>query len=430
MSGQGFWPESQRPLNWRFPTEPVGRWQVFGQTLFSISESMISSNKKEHEETHAILTAILESSNDAIIGSTPGGKIIRWNKKAEEIYGYTVGEVANKNISMLMPPDRSGDVFGLLKKLQKGESVEHVEIVQVTKAGKTIHIDLTIMPIKAGGGKLVGASAIARDITDLKRAEKELKKYAEELQRSKHDLEQFAYISSHDLQVPLRMITSYMQLLHRRYKNRLDTEAEEYIDFAVKGAIRMKRLIDALLAYSRVNQRCKAFERIESSLPLRRALSNLEEKIKETGAVVTFAELPQVKADSMQLMQLFHHLVDNALNYRNQQDPIIHIAAERLAREWIFSVRDNGVGIEAKYAQRIFWIFQRLQHDKNGSSTGIGLPLCKKIVERHGGRIWFESTPGKGTIFYFSIPEKETEVMNPDDETNPNAAKPQVQNEN
>ncbi|CAN5860379.1 N/A [soil metagenome] len=226
----------------------------------------------------------------------------------------------------------------------------------------------------------------------------------EELQRSNQELEQFAYVASHDLQEPLRMVSSYMQLIERRYKGKLDADADQFIDFAVDGAKRMQALIQALLAYSRVGSRGKPLEPTSSAKVFEEVMANLQIAIEEAGATVTHDELPTVMADATQLSQLLQNLASNALKFRGAEAPRIHIGVKKEKRNWIFSAHDNGIGIEQQFFDRIFVIFQRLHTRGEYPGTGIGLAVCRKIVERHGGRIWLESEPGKGTTFYFTIP--------------------------
>lgn len=226
----------------------------------------------------------------------------------------------------------------------------------------------------------------------------------EELQRSNQELEQFAYVASHDLQEPLRMVSSYMQLIERRYKGKLDADADQFIDFAVDGAKRMQALIQALLAYSRVGSRGKPLEPTSCAKVLEEVMSNLQLAIEEAGAIVTHDEMPTVMADATQLSQLLQNLISNALKFRGAEAPRIHLGVKKEKGNWKFSVHDNGIGIEKQFFDRIFVIFQRLHTRGEYPGTGIGLAVCRKIVERHGGRIWLESEPGKGTTFYFTIP--------------------------
>jgi PAS domain S-box-containing protein len=247
---------------------------------------------------------------------------------------------------------------------------------------------------------------LQQELAERQRAEKRLEHYAAELERSNKELEQFAYIASHDLQEPLRMVTSYLQLLERRYGNNLETDAHEFIEYAVDGATRMHLLINDLLTYSRVSTRAKPFESTDCSVLLNQVLTNLKVAIEESEATITFDELPTTKADATQLTQVFQNLLSNAIKFHKQDTPPhIHVSAERQKDAWRFSVRDNGIGIAPEHTERIFLIFQRLHTREEYPGTGIGLAVCKKIVERHGGRIWLESEPGSGSTFHFTVPD-------------------------
>ena len=225
-----------------------------------------------------------------------------------------------------------------------------------------------------------------------------------DLERSNKELEQFAYVASHDLQEPLRMVSSYTQLLAVRYEDQLDDKAKKFIDYAVDGAVRMQRLINDLLAYSRVSTQGKTLQMIDSHAVLGETLRNLAAALGESGAIVNNDDLPAVRADATQLSQLFQNLIGNAIKFRGAEVPRIRISACELDREWRFSVMDNGIGIDAQYAEKVFVIFQRLHTRQEYPGTGIGLAICKRIVERHGGRMWFESEPGHGSTFYFTLP--------------------------
>jgi PAS domain S-box-containing protein len=248
---------------------------------------------------------------------------------------------------------------------------------------------------------------LGREIATRKHAEEELKELTEELRRSNTDLEQFAYAASHDLQEPLRVVAGFVKLLEKRYRDGLDEKAHEFIDYAVDGVKRMQMLIKDLLAYSQLGTKGKTFTRTHCAVALEQAIYNLQASIEENGAEVTYDSLPTVMADTSQLSRLFQNLISNAIKFRGGEQLRIHISAERRGGEWVFSVRDNGIGIDPKYFERIFVIFQRLHTREEYEGTGIGLSVCKKIVERHGGRIWVESEVRKGSTFYFTIPAPE-----------------------
>ncbi len=235
---------------------------------------------------------------------------------------------------------------------------------------------------------------------------RQLAERADELARSNVELERFAYVASHDLQEPLRMVASYTQLLSKRYKGKLDADADEFIHFAVDGATRMQALINDLLIYSRVSTKGETFQAIDVSSIVERALANLQAAREESGAIISCDALPTVDGDALQLMQLFQNLIANAIKFRGDRRPEIHIGAVRDDAEWVFTVSDNGIGIDPKYADQLFVIFKRLHTRSEYPGTGIGLAICKKIVERHGGDIWIESVPRQGTTFYFTIPDR------------------------
>ena len=256
-------------------------------------------------------------------------------------------------------------------------------------------------------GTLKGGFGTTEDITAKKQAERDLQALMEELKRSNSDLEQFAYAASHDLQEPLRVVAGFVGLLEKRYKEKLDDKAQEFIEYTVDGVKRMQVLIKDLLAYSQVGTMGKTFKLTICSVALEQSIYNLHTAIEESGAEITYDSLPTVSADTSQLTRLFQNLIGNAIKFRGEERLKIHITAEQKGNEWIFSIRDNGIGIDPKFFDRIFVVFQRLHTREEYEGTGIGLAVCKKIVERHGGRIWVESKQGKGTTFYFTMPVME-----------------------
>jgi signal transduction histidine kinase len=252
---------------------------------------------------------------------------------------------------------------------------------------------------------LVSRDALQAEIVERKRAEAMREQALSDLKRSNEDLQQFAYIASHDLQEPLRMVSSYTQLLADRYANVLDEKAKQYIHYSVDGARRMQRLIEDLLAYSRVTTRGEEISFTDSQKAFDTAIENLRAAITEAGARITHDDLPTVKADPTQLEQLFQNLIGNSIKFRGDSPPQVHVSAMKSKDEWRFGVTDNGIGIDPKYGGKVFVLFQRLHSRSEYPGTGIGLALCKRIIDRHGGSIWFESRPGQGTTFYFTLRE-------------------------
>lgn len=247
-------------------------------------------------------------------------------------------------------------------------------------------------------------------LTELKRTKKELEHTSQDLARSNVDLQQFAYAASHDLQAPLHGVEGFVKLFARRYKGKLDTKADEFIEYIIDGIKRMRVLINDLLEYSQVGAKGLHLKSIESEFSLVQAITNLKTAIDDSSAVVTHSAMPRVIADSSQLCRLFQNLIGNAIKFRNEKSPKIEISAERKGEEWLFSVHDNGIGIDPNNSDRIFIIFQRLHTKDEYEGTGIGLAICKRIVERHRGRIWVESEPGKGSTFYFTLPYKDVSI--------------------
>ena len=358
---------------------------------------------------------LAEAANDAILSANSCGKIVYFNPAAERIFSYSPTEIIGQPLTILMP-ERFRDPHrqGLDRFLRTGEARvigKTVELAGRRKDGTEFPLELSLSSWKTREDTFF--TAILSDITERKKSEEALKhqeareRRSVELKRSNDELQQFAYIAAHDLQEPLRMVASYTQLLAKRYKGRLDSDADEFIAYAVDGAHRMQLLIGDLLAYCRVGTTGKELRETSSEAALEQALLNLEGAIQESGVVVTHDPLPTVIADGAQLVQLFQNVVGNAIKYRSAELPRVHVSAKKNGgNEWIFSMRDNGLGIDPKYFEKIFVMFQRLHGREEFSGTGIGLTVCKKIAERHGGRMWVESEPGKGSTFYFALPEK------------------------
>ncbi|HWY10612.1 MAG TPA: ATP-binding protein, partial [Bacteroidia bacterium] len=273
---------------------------------------------------------------------------------------------------------------------------------RVRKDKSLFWADVVITELVDAEGNLKGFVKITRDLTERKKAENEILKRTEELKRSNAELEQFAYVASHDLQEPLRMITSYVQLIEKHYKDKLDKDANDFIHFAVDGANRMQTLIYSLLDYSRIN-RIKPFESIDLDDVLQEVMKDLSVSIKESKAKIIWDKLPEIYGDKVLIGQLFFNLIANAIKFKGDRTPEINISYKKLNGNYVFAVKDNGIGIKKEYCEKIFVIFQRLHSKDKYPGTGIGLAICKKIVERHEGKIWVESELNKGSTFYFTI---------------------------
>jgi len=367
------------------------------------------TERRKLEQNRAELAAIVEFSDDAIISKTLEGIITSWNNGATVLFGYTADEMIGKTHSILIPLDQTDEEPALLQKLAAGQPLDHYETVRLSKDGKLIDVSLTLSPLKSSVGKIIGASKIVRDIRQRKETDQKLFKLTEELRRSNTELQQFAYVAAHDLREPLRTIISYTNLLAEEHEGKLSLDAQENMDFIVDAGKRMQQLISDLLTYSRIDTQTKPFAPTNCEAVLVQTVASMKISIKEVKGKITHDPLPTVMADSLQFSELFLNLIGNALKFHGEKAPQIHISARRSdgGDEWLFSVKDNGIGINSSACDRVFQMFQRLHGMSEYSGTGIGLAVCKKIVERHGGRIWFESTPGQGTVFFFTIPIKE-----------------------
>ncbi len=380
----------------------VSRW--FG-TNTDISE------RREAErylaQTEDRYRGLLEAAPDAMVVVNPGGEIVLLNVQAEKQFGYRRDELLGQQIKNIIPEGFAERLIADALRSSADALAQQIgtgiELMGRRKDGTEFPIEIMLSPLKSADGILV--TAAIRDITIRKKGEVNLLRKVEELKRSNEELGQFAYIASHDLQEPLRMVASYTQLLAVRYKGRLDNDADSFINFAVDGANRMQRLIQDLLEFSRVGTQGEELLDTSSEAALQYALVNLRGAILEKAALVTHDPLPAVLADKTQLTQLFQNLIGNGIKYQKTSGvPQVHISATRKGgNQWTFSVKDNGLGIEAQYFDKIFGMFQRLHKREEFEGTGIGLAICKKIVERHGGQISVESQPGEGSTFHFAL---------------------------
>ncbi|MGH9619731.1 MAG: PAS domain S-box protein, partial [Bryobacteraceae bacterium] len=483
--------------------------------------------ERRHAERNALLLgAIVNSSDDAIISKNLDGVIMSWNKSSERLFGYTAKEAIGQTIaSLIIPDDRQEEEPDILARLRRGERVDHFETVRRRKDGSPIDVSLTISPVRNAQGVIIGASKIARDITESKRMRAALlesdarfrqladtmpqivwttgpdgrpdyynerwyqftgfsrilppdvswesilhpddaqrvheswagaiqsgqdynveyrffdrrenrwrwfvaravpvrdaagqivkwfgtctdideqKRVENELRRANEDLQQFAFSASHDRREPLRTVKIYSELLTRRYSGALEADGLKFLGYVANGATRMEMLVRDLLAYTRVTESDTALDITDANEGLEAALANLSGIIAESGAHVTAGPLPSLPVNGTHLQQLFQNLLGNAIKYRSpERTPIIRIGAERENEYWVFSVADNGIGIEPEYKENIFGLFKRLHNSDEYSGTGIGLAICQRIVDRYHGRIWVESEPGQGSTFRFTLP--------------------------
>jgi PAS domain S-box-containing protein len=373
----------------------------------AIRDITVRNDADKHlAQMEARYRGLMEAAPDGMVVVNQRGEIVLLNAQAEKQFGYRRDELLAQKVTNIIPEGFAERLIAdgtrtaaeaLAQQIGTG-----IELYGLRKDGSEFPIEIMLSPLESAEGILV--TAAIRDITTRKDAEAHLVENVKELNRSNEELEQFAYVASHDLQEPLRMVASYTQLLSRRYKGRLDADADEFIAFAVDGASRMQRLIQDLLAYSRVGKRGNELVDVSSEESLQQAVINLRGAIEESGALVTHDPLPRVLADENQLIQLFQNLVGNAIKYQTPGVPRIHVSAARNGDpKWVFSVEDNGIGIDPKFFDKIFGMFQRLHKREEFAGTGMGLAICKKIVERHGGSISVESQPGKGATFHFTV---------------------------
>ncbi|MEO7099393.1 MAG: PAS domain S-box protein [Luteolibacter sp.] len=403
------WPDGR--VDWEL-TNKMPLRDASGEIIgtFGITHD-ITSRKCAEDELKSLSDRLQLATNGAAIGIwdyEPANDHLIWDEQMFRIAGIAPEDFGGNRAAweaIVHPEDllRETETLQCALRTEKKFSSEF----RVIWPNRSIHfIQAEAIALNDASGRVLRFIGTCRDVTEQRKAEDDLRRAMAELERSNTELEQFAYVASHDLQEPLRAVTGCVQLLQKIYGDKLGDDAGELIRHAVEGAARMRTLIDDLLAFSRVGTHGKPFERTDSNAMLEAALGNLTVAIDESQARITHDPLPTLDADPTQLQQLFQNLIGNAVKFHGVKPPEIHVSATGRNGKWLFSVRDNGIGIEPQYRERIFVIFQRLHTRTEYAGTGVGLAVCKRIVERHGGDIWVESEPGQGSTFFFTIPEK------------------------
>jgi len=384
----------------------VGELEIRKADLVKELEILRSENEqiqKERENARMFISAI-DQSSESIFFTDIKGHILYVNQTFEKNSGYTRDELIGKTPRILKsgvhPPGFYKEMWATLL---RGE-VWRSHLTNKRKDGSLYHEDANIAPVRNEQGKITSFVSVKTDITELLESQNYLREMNAELSRSNAELEQFAYVASHDLQEPLRSVSSCMQLLEKRYLGKLDERADEFIRHAVEACQRMRNLIDGLLSLSRVQATATNLVPTDTEDILNQVYANLAHSIKATKATVSHESLPVVFANSQMLIHLFQNLISNALKFSGGKPPVVRVRAERKKDHWLFSVSDQGIGIEKSYFDRIFHLFQRLHNREEYSGTGLGLAICLKVVKRHGGNIWVESTLGKGSTFFFTLP--------------------------
>ncbi len=380
--------------------------RVIEQELRITNDELIRTEQALRETTK-YLENLIKYANAPIVVLNPKLNITRSNHAFEILTGRSESDLVGKTIEMIFPKIKREEIMmSIIRHREIGERWETVELPILRPNGETRIVVWNSAIIYGDDDKTVRSIiAQGQDITERKRAEVSLQKNIENLKRSNEDLERFAYVASHDLQEPLRNIVSFSQLLERRYKERLSPDADEFIGFIVDGTKQMQALVQDLLEYSRINTQATMFRTMDSAKVLDRVIQNLYSSIQESHTIIKSSSLPMVYADPEQVSLIFQNLISNSIKFHSNEPPLIHISAENNGEMWKFAVQDNGIGIDSAFYDRIFVIFQRLHTRDKYTGTGVGLAIVKRIVERHGGRIWVESEVGKGSTFFFTLPK-------------------------
>ncbi len=376
------------------------------------------TERKTEEEASARLAAIVSSSNDAIVGKDLNSLVTSWNAGAEKMFGYRAGEIIGRPITLLIPAEREAEELLIIERIKRGESVEHFETQRVARDGHLIDISVTVSPIKDKRGRIVGASKVARDITERKRADEEIRRLNSQLEQrvkertadlefANQELEAFSYSVSHDLRAPLRAVAGFSQAVLEDYGSMLPEDGRRDLLLIRERAQRMGRLIDDLLAFSRLGRYPLTRQRIDTTGQVRAVLAELAPRREGRKIEVRLAELPACTGSPAMLEQVWVNLISNAFKYtRQRENAVVEIGCRAEAGENVFFVRDNGAGFDMKYAHKLFGVFQRLHRAEEFEGTGAGLALVQRVVQRHGGRIWAEAGVDRGATFYFTLEDR------------------------
>ncbi len=396
-------------------SKPFKDKDLYASIEMALYKHAMEKRVKESEKKYRL---IFETAVNLIVSINDQNVITDCNNRIKQIFDYAPDEMIGQSLVKILFPDDMKKVLNVLNEIRFGGTFNDIKYRMIKKDGSVVHVKMNSSVINEINGASSQIICFIENVTENKKMEEELEQYrahleelvkdrTEELKRSNEELQHFAYTISHDLQEPLRMVSVYTQLLGHRYKGRLDSDADTFIENASGGAIRMYQLIKDVLTYSRIESSGSSFQPTDCSEIFKEVLKNLKVTIEDSHAIIRCDSLPTITGDRTQLIQLFQNLVSNAIKYCDQKIPKIQVGADGNDDEWLFYVKDNGIGIDPKYAKKIFMIFQRLHNRDKYTGTGVGLAVCKKIVERHNGKIWVESEEGKGATFYFTIPKED-----------------------